>query len=242
MALRRALGGPTLEAYLLARHRLIDDLLARAIDDGSVRQVIELACGMAPRGWRFSERYGGRLTYVEADLPEMAERKRRALARMGSLSDRHRVVDVDVLRDDGPGSLAELAGALDHDQGVAIITEGLLTYFSQDDVTAMWRRFLAAMREFRNDLYLADLRLAGLDRGPGERAFSAVLSAFVRGRVYTHFADEEEAVAALHAAGFDEAQLHRGDEDRARVQGQDPGSGLVRVIEARAITISQPAG
>src|SRR5919109_4323993 len=171
MALSRALGGPTLEGSLLARHRVIDDLLARAIADGSVSQVIEAACGMAPRGWRFSERFGDRLTYVEADLPEMAERKRRALARMGSLSELHRVADLDVLRDHGPGSLESLADELDREQGTALVTEGLLTYFDHDEVLAMWRRFARVLAGFPEGRYLSDLRLTGVSRGAGERVF-----------------------------------------------------------------------
>jgi len=123
MTLSAILGGPTLESYLLARHRAIDALLARAIDEDGVTQVIELACGLSPRGWRFASRYGPELTYIEADLPGMAGRKRRALARMGSLSERHRVEILDALRDGGPGSLAALAETLNPDAGLAIITE-----------------------------------------------------------------------------------------------------------------------
>ena len=233
MALSRVLGGPTLEGALLARHRVIDHLLERAIEAGSVRQVIEPACGMSPRGWRFSERYGERLTYVEGDLPEMAERKRRALARMGSLSDHHPVVDLDVLRESGPGSLRSLVDTLDRGEGVAIITEGLLTYLDREQVGAIWRRFASALGEFREGLYLSDLRLAGLNRGPGERAFSVVLSVFVRGRVHTHFVNEAEATAALKAAGFSQARLHRGDaHPPAAVDRRDPGARLIHVIEA----------
>jgi O-methyltransferase involved in polyketide biosynthesis len=99
----RALGGASLEAYLLTRHRSIDVLLERAIEDGALTQVIEVACGLSPRGWRFTERYGG-LAYVEADLPEMAARKREALERMGSLSERHRVRVLDALSEEGPSS------------------------------------------------------------------------------------------------------------------------------------------
>src|SRR5918912_703704 len=87
MLASRAVGGPTLEGLLLARHRIIDELLTEAIEDGRVAQVIEIAAGMSPRGWRFAQRYGERLTYVEADLPAMAARKRQALERMGSLGE-----------------------------------------------------------------------------------------------------------------------------------------------------------
>src|SRR3954451_24138119 len=60
IALSRALGGPTLEGLLLARHRIIDAELERLIETGEVGQVVEAACGMSPRGWRFAERYGNR--------------------------------------------------------------------------------------------------------------------------------------------------------------------------------------
>ncbi|HVD37233.1 MAG TPA: class I SAM-dependent methyltransferase, partial [Solirubrobacterales bacterium] len=63
LAASRSLGGPTLEGLLLARHRIIDSILEEQIE-GGVGQVVEVACGMSPRGWRFSERYGDRLTYI----------------------------------------------------------------------------------------------------------------------------------------------------------------------------------
>src|SRR5690348_14466596 len=127
-AISSMLGGPSLESYLLARHRAIDALLDKAIADHGVTQVIEVAAGLSPRGWRFTQRYGDRLTYIEADLPGMTARKRRALEQMRSLNDRHRVVEVDALRDRGPNSISALADDLDHGSGLAIITEGLLGY------------------------------------------------------------------------------------------------------------------
>ncbi len=233
MAISRVLGGPTLEGLLLARHRIIDHQLEEAIEGGRVSQVIEAACGMSPRGWRFASRYGHRLTYVEADLPAMAERKRSALDRMGSLSETHRVANLDVLRDDGPDSLDSLVGTLDTDRGLAIITEGLLTYFNDEDVISTWCRIAAALRRFPIGLYLADLRLAGRSLDPAEQVFNAALSGFVRGRVYPHFVDEADAAAALEAAGFDEARLYSGGlhPAAADVRG-DPGASLIRVIEA----------
>jgi hypothetical protein len=54
--------------------------------------------------------------------------------RMGSLSDRHRVHEVDALReDDGPGSIAALAAELDPGQGsrLANILEASITLPSE---------------------------------------------------------------------------------------------------------------
>ncbi|HEX2265521.1 MAG TPA: class I SAM-dependent methyltransferase, partial [Solirubrobacterales bacterium] len=219
IAASRAAGGPTLEGLLLARHRIIDSLLEDLID-GGVTQVVEAACGMSPRGWRFARRYGDRLTYVEADLPGMARRKREALARIGSAGDRHRVVDLDVLRDGGPGSLDSLAGELDPAQGLAIITEGLLTYFDDETVEALWTRLARVLGRFDKGVYLADLRFARPDRGVPERAFDVILGAFVRGKVHAYRGDESTAEASLRAAGFREARLHRGDEHPAAAEAR----------------------
>lgn len=232
LAASRTVGGPTLEGLLLARHRIIDSLLDEVIE-GGVGQVVEVACGMSPRGWRFGERYGDRLTYVEADLPAMARRKREALERMGSLGDRHRVADLDVLRDGGPGSLESLVETLDPEAGLAIVTEGLLTYLDDDTVDALWARLAKALGRFDRGVYLSDLRFAKRDRGIPERAFDVVLSAFVRGKVHAYRGDEATAVAALRQAGFAEARLHRGDEHPAAGNARrDPGAGVVCVIEA----------
>jgi O-methyltransferase involved in polyketide biosynthesis len=233
MTVSRALGGPTLEGLLLARHRIIDDLLASAIEDGRIAQVIEVGAGMSPRGWRFARRYGHRLTYVEADLPDMAERKRRALDRMGSLSDRHRVAGVDALRDEGPQSLAAVAATLESGAGLAIVTEGLLTYFDEADVLGMFRRFARGLSSFSAGLYLADVRLGSSHRALPERAFQTVLSSFVQRRVHTHFEGEAAAAKALRDAGFHNARLHRADRHPAAGDTRDdPAAAGIHIIEA----------
>jgi O-methyltransferase involved in polyketide biosynthesis len=228
MTASRLVGGPTLERMLLARHRVIDELITEAIDDGRVTQVVEIACGMSPRGWRFAARYGDALTYVEADLPDMAARKRGALERIASLGGLHRVVELDALRGDGERSLAELASTLDRSSGLAIVTEGLLTYFGTDDVRAMWRRFAAVGGRFQSCLYLADMLIGGAGLAPLERGFQVALSSFVQRRVHTHFSDEGDAAAALREAGFTTARAHRGERHPAAGDaGRDPAAGRI---------------
>jgi O-methyltransferase involved in polyketide biosynthesis len=233
-AASKLLGGPTLEGLLLARHRIIDAQLDELIQ-GGVSQVIEAACGMSPRGWRFSERYGDRLTYVEADLPAMARRKREALARMDSLSDHHRVADLDILRDGGPGSLESLVETMDPEAGLAIITEGLLVYFDDATVEALWTRLAKALRPFSTGVYLADLRIARPQRGVSERVFEQLLGAFVRGKIHPYPGDEAAAEDDLRTAGFERVRLHRCDEHpaAAEVHG-DAGTAMLSVIEAAA--------
>ena len=240
MIASRLAGGPTLEAYLLARHRAIDALLDSAVERGEVSQVIEVACGLSPRGWRFAQHYRDKIVYVEADLPAMAARKRLALERMGSLSDHHRVREVDALRDDeGPGSLAAIAAELDRDQGLAIITEGLLGYLPPDAVDGIWRRFARALSRFPEGRYISDLHLGG-SVTPEVRLFRLLLSAFVRGRVYLHFSDAREAEAALAVAGFALAEVRPAVDVIEAGADREPGSRLANILEA-SITLPPEA-
>jgi O-methyltransferase involved in polyketide biosynthesis len=230
MRVSAALRGPSLESYLLARHRAIDALLERAINDHGVTQVIEVAAGLSPRGWRFATRYGDRLTYVEADLPAMAARKRRALEQMGSLGMHHRVEDLDALRDAGPASLAALAAELDRGHGLAIITEGLLGYLGPGAVEALWRRFALTLTEFPTGRYISDLHL-GSAQNTAVRGFRLALSAFVRGRVYLHFDDAEQAETQLRAAGFQTASV-RPASGVADLSAGDRGTVMAHILEA----------
>jgi O-methyltransferase involved in polyketide biosynthesis len=226
MTVSRALGRGSLETYLLARHRAVDALLEQAIEAHRITQVIEVAAGLSPRGWRFASRYGERLTYVEADLPEMADRKRHALDRIGSLSERHRVAALDVLRDD---HLSDLATELDRSEGLAIITEGLLGYLPRDAVDGVWRRFARVLKRFASGRYISDVHLGNV-QDVQVRAFRMLLSVFVRGRVHLHFDDAEEVEAALRSAGFASAVVL----PAVALAGmeRDPGARRGHILEA----------
>ena len=222
-------GRPSLEAYLLARHRAIDALLERAIERDQITQVIEVAAGLSPRGWRFAQRYQDRITYVEADLPAMAARKREALERAGSLPEQHQVRDLDVLQENG---LTELADGLDRQRGLAIITEGLLGYISPGDMNSLWRRFAATLTRFSAGRYISDLHLANAQTIE-VRAFRIVLSAFVRGQVYLHFSDAAEAEAALRATGFASVTVRPANAITGERRGR--GAQMAHILEASTV-------
>lgn len=226
-------GVPAIDSFLLTRHRLIDLRLDQAIRSGRIGQVIEIACGLSPRGWRFNQRYGQALTYIEADLPGMAQRKREALARMGGLKPGHQVVDIDAMADSGPLSLQSIAASLDRSRGLAVITEGLVNYFSERDVRSMWQRFSLVMQQFPQASYWSDIGLSGDMGGARTAPFVGFLSAFVRGRVHLHFSTPADVEAALRECGFMAAQaLDPGDFEQA-LDGIPGGvSRRIRVIEA----------
>lgn len=232
MAISRWTGGPSLEPYLLARHRAIDALLEQSLGEDGVTQVLEVASGLSARGWRFTERHGDALTYIEADLPGMAQRKRASLARLGAHHPSLRVVDVDALQAGGPGSLEELAATLDPQRGLVIITEGLTGYLDNDDLLDLWRRLASILSGFDNGRYLTDLTPQSSGRNPVVRAGRLLLGGFVRGRVHLHFADELAAAAALRDCGFAEASLRPAHEIVAAA-GQPASLSLARIADAR---------
>jgi O-methyltransferase involved in polyketide biosynthesis len=226
MVASRLLGGGQLEPYLLSRHRAIDVLLERAIESGAVSQVLEVACGLSPRGWRFHRRYGERITYVEADLPGMAERKRAALERMGSLGPDHRVAVIDALSDE---SFAELAGTLEPERGLAIVTEGLTGYLSPEQLEGLWARCARTLDGFSAGRYLSDLHV-GESQPLQVRAFRLVLSAFVRGTVHLHYGTRAQARDALEHAGFATVTVHPAATLAPETRGA--GADLVSIVEA----------
>lgn len=227
-----AIGAPTLEGMLLARHRLIDARLAGAIERGEIGQIVEVAAGLSPRGWRFAKRYGAAITYVEADLPGMLANKRAVLAELGGESAAHRTMEIDALADSGATSIEAVCASLDPAKGTAIVTEGLINYFERDTVIGMWRRFGAALARFPRGLYLSDLVLQQGNRGPLVTGFSWLLSAFVRGKVHVHFDDAREAEAALAGAGLRGTLLDPRDFAATLPGLERAGAGRVRIIEA----------
>ena len=74
VAARKVIGSD-IKTTLLQRHHLIDRELGQLIQEYPDIQVVELACGLSPRGWRIHGRYPN-VTYLEADLQDMAARKR----------------------------------------------------------------------------------------------------------------------------------------------------------------------
>ncbi len=231
--LTQLLSGVSLDALMLARHQGIDAVLMQAIDDGRIGQVVEIAAGLSARGWRLRKRYGDRITYIESDLPAMAAEKRRLLQRAGLLGDRHRVVDLDALADDGPQSLGAIMRTLDPTQGTAIITEGLMNYLPPDAADGVWRRIAEALAAFPAGLYLSDLYLTHENRSAAMAAFGAILQVFVRGRMFVHFDSAEQAQQRLQRVGFGQVRIHAThDLPATREIARTRGGDRVRILEA----------
>jgi O-methyltransferase involved in polyketide biosynthesis len=234
MAIGRALtGGVALEEMLLQRHKILDHLLAQAIDSGRVGQVLEIAGGLSGRGVRFSRRYP-EVAYVEGDLPVMAARKRARLGAEPGARPRHAVVELDVLASSGPLSIDEATrGHFDPAKGIAIVTEGLLSYLDPASVSVLWRHLATFAASFPSDVYFSDLYLGGMQRSRAVAAFRRMLEVFSRGRTHLHFTRIRDVAPAMAEHGFASARVHRPRDWAAALSL--PGAGgleTVQILEA----------
>jgi O-methyltransferase involved in polyketide biosynthesis len=229
----KLVSGVSIDALMLARHQGIDALLARHIESGRVGQVIELAAGLSPRGWRFTQRYGDKLTYVETDLPHMADLKRRLLTDGRLSGPKHRVVPINALLNSGPQSLHELAQSLSPTAGLAIITEGLMSYLDPPAAKGVWRRIAEVLRGFPFGVYLSDAYVRSDRYGVGAKVFRGAIERFVRGRMHIHFETVDEAAETLRAVGFADARLHEpASIAETKEIAQIKGGNRVRILEA----------
>jgi O-methyltransferase involved in polyketide biosynthesis len=107
--------------------------LTNSIKDHGCDNIIEIAAGLSPRGLNYT-RNNNAVRYVEIDLPEMIEGKRRMMQfykeqiREGYL----RLCEVDIFSKSGLHSAAE------HLEGsICVINEGLLDYLTMDEKSTL---------------------------------------------------------------------------------------------------------
>lgn len=230
--LLRAIGGQEFGRMMYARHVGIDKLLSRAIEAGRVGTVIEIAAGLSGRGVRMVQQYGKRIEYIETDLPQMAALKRDLLSKADLLSARHRVVELNALIDKGEHSLAALVKTLDKSKGVAIITEGLMNYLTPEDARGVWRRIAREQKKFAHGTYLADAYLLRGNRSVPSLILGAMLSVFVRGRMFVHFKTLGDGVEVMHNVGFKSATLHAPRQLFDKKTASKAGTERVLLLEA----------
>jgi O-methyltransferase involved in polyketide biosynthesis len=234
--------GGNIRTFLLQRHQMMDHLARQAVEEHGVTQILEIACGLSPRGTRFVADYPW-LHYVEADLPDMAQRKRALLDQQGRDSSRHEVVDCNILALDTEDALEKVLARLDLSQPVLVITEGLVNYFNLETISGFWSRLALALKAFPRGIYLTDNYPLYYDM-PFYRTLKtlgALLGSVSRSDVTFHFGSDDEARAVFEEAGFDRLMIHNPADYYDQLDmPHSRGNPLVRVMQA--ITENDAAG
>lgn len=233
--LGKKITGGNIRTFLLQRHILIDHLVTQAIEQEGVTQILEIACGLSPRGLRFRKKYD--IHYVEADLPEMAANKHRLLARHGLLGSKHQVVPLNILHEQSNDSLESIIQQhFDTRQPLLVITEGLINYFSLPTISQFWQRLATTLQQFPQGIYLTD-NYPLMEDHPFRktmRGLGGLLGTISRSNVNFHFERDDETQSHFSALGFTNTRIHNpADYYDTLSMPQSRGQSLVRIIEAR---------
>lgn len=227
--------GTNIRESLLQRHFLIDHLIEKAITKDGCTQVLEIACGLSPRGWRFTSRFP-QLKYVEADLPDMARDKEALLRENGSLGERHKVVTCNILVD-GPESLENVVSReFDTTKPLLVITEGLVNYFDLETISGFWQRLQNVLKKFPSGRYFTD-NYPLLEDHPFRKLMQFLgnsLGAISRSNVRWHFSSDDKMKQHFIGLGFTQAIAHDPrDYYETLAIPRTRSQPLVRILEAR---------
>lgn len=201
--------GGNIRTFLLQRHLLIDHLLHQVISQHPNLQVVEIACGLSPRGLRFCRQYP-QLRYIEADLPAMAKRKNKLLKKVNADSARHFALPLDFFRQDELGLGALFNTHLDKSAPVLVITEGLINYFELATLAPVWQELAQHLKQFPQGYYVTD-NYPLLDDDPNKalmETLSSLLGWVSRSSVNFHFNHIEAIAPYYQQLGFSKVTVH----------------------------------
>ena len=226
LLMERYVGG-SMRSTLRQRHTLIDRQLDRLLDQHPDLQILEIAAGLSPRGWRYRQKYPN-LRYVEADLPEMVQAKRVALASIESPPPQ--IEAVDLFADD----LKQLMAQFDSSKPLVIISEGLVNYFNKDSLAQLWGQLAEQLSQFPVGVYLTDLYPEPTQHRLAKLIWNAsrLLKVMSRSAFAFHFTSPDELREFINNAGFHQVKVFQPTNDDAPMRSDHFGD-LVWVIEAR---------
>ena len=206
----RLTAGFSIKDALLQRHHLISHCLERLIEEENVEQVLEIGCGLSPRGYSFSRKYP-HLHYIEADLPDMAKRKKELLTRRNAFGPNHKVITCDFFKSGALNGLDHVFNeSLDTTKKTVILTEGLISYFDLPTISDTWEKLSELAGVFPEAWYITDIyaRSDNKARNLIVKTGSALLGLITKSKVTIHFDNETEIIGEFNRNGFSGVTVH----------------------------------
>ncbi|MCH7294873.1 class I SAM-dependent methyltransferase [Acinetobacter higginsii] len=194
--------GGSMRTTLKQRHSILDSHLKELIEQHPNLQVLEIACGLSPRGWWFRQHYPN-ITYRELDLPDMAATKQAALQQIESNVDE--VLSVDLFTD----AFAAAFEVFDPQRPLVIISEGLINYFEKPMLQQLIQAIANYGQSFKELHYLTDIypeptqnKLATIIWNS-----SRLLKWMSRSAFSFHFKNPAEVENFFQEAGFNQVEV-----------------------------------
>ena len=194
--------GGSMRTTLKQRHTMLDTHLEQLIQQYPNLQVLEIACGLSPRGWWFRQHHPD-ICYRELDLPDMAATKQAALQQIEPHVDD--VLSVDLFTE----AFANVFKVFDPKRPLVIISEGLINYFEKPLLQQLIQAIAIYGRDFKELHYLTDLypeptqnKLATIIWNS-----SRLLKLMSRSAFSFHFKTPAEVENFFHEAGFKQVEV-----------------------------------
>lgn len=218
--------GGSMRSTLKQRHQLINKQLDALIEQYPELQIVEIAAGLSPRGWRYRKNNEG-ITYIEMDLPEMAAAKRLALKEIDPAAT---VIGVDLFDQ----AFADHIQSLDHSKPLVIISEGLVNYFTKDMLQQLWQSFSKVLQPFEQGYYITDLYPEPVKHKLAKIIWqsSKLLKVLSKSAFSFHFKTPQEANSFFQKAGFKTVKVFQ-PKDQLKMNHSDHLGDLVWVIKAQ---------
>lgn len=219
--------GGSMRSTLKQRHQLINKRLDELIEQYPNLQIVEIAAGLSPRGWRYRQNNKA-ITYIEMDLPDMAVAKRLALKKIDPDAT---VIGVDLFDQ----AFAEHILALDHSRPLVIISEGLVNYFTKDMLQQLWQSFSQVLHPFTQGFYITDIYPEPVKHKLAKIIWqsSKLLKVLSKSAFSFHFTSPSEVSTFFNQAGFNSVSVYQPKDDN-NTSHQDHLGDLVWVIKAKA--------
>lgn len=222
--------GGSMRTTLKQRHTMLDTHLEQLVQQYPNLQVLEIACGLSPRGWWFRQHHPD-ICYRELDLPDMAAKKQAALQQIEPHVDD--VLSVDLFTE----AFANVFKVFDPKRPLVIISEGLINYFEKPLLQQLIQAIAIYGRDFKELHYLTDLypeptqnKLATIIWNS-----SRLLKLMSRSAFSFHFKTPAEVENFFHEAGFKQVEVLQPKEffEQTRLENKEQHLGdLVWMIQA----------
>lgn len=194
--------GGSMRSTLKQRHAMIDQHLDQLIAQHPQLQVLEIACGLSPRGWNFRTKHP-EIDYRELDLPDMAKIKTQALKQI----DPHapEVLTGDIFTQD----FERIFQSFDPERPLVVISEGLINYFDQILLNKLLQGITEYGASFQELHYLTDIYPEPIKNRLARFiwASSKLLKVMSRSAFTFHFQSPAELQQFFSHTGFEEVDV-----------------------------------
>lgn len=194
--------GGSMRSTLKQRHTIIDQCLQSLIETHHNIQILEIACGLSPRGWTFRKNHPN-LIYRELDLPDMAATKQYALSKIEKNSPE--VFAIDLFSD----TFIDIFQQFDTNKPLVIISEGLINYFELDVLAELIIKLSKHGKSFPAFYYLTDIYPEPIKNKLAHFIWSSskLLKWISRSSFRFHFQNPLETILFFKQAGFQKIRV-----------------------------------